>query len=67
MSDLIPKNASSYAHLDHVRLPLVTFQAGDRGEHIFDISMAPVLTFDFRNGRNVPRAESISSSGQQDQ
>jgi hypothetical protein len=31
------------SYLDHHGLPLVALQARDRSEHVFDISMAPVL------------------------
>jgi hypothetical protein len=33
------------SYLDHHGLPLVALQARDRSEHVFDISMTPVLAF----------------------
>lgn len=42
-------------------------QTGDGREHIFNITMAPILTLDLRDRRDVARAERRSFAGQKHQ
>jgi hypothetical protein len=39
--------------LDHHGIPFVMADAGDRLEHIFDVSMTPVFTLNRRDGGNI--------------
>lgn len=50
---LVPQPISKINPLDHNRRPLVTFNKGDGLEHIFDITMAPVLALDGGDGSDV--------------
>jgi len=50
---LVPQPISKINPLDHNRRPLVTFDKGDSLEHIFDITMAPVLALDGGDGSDV--------------
>ena len=38
-------NVAIWIYLDHVALPLMSFQARDRREHVFNVAMSPVFAF----------------------
>jgi len=46
---IIPKVNS----LDHHGIPFVVLDAGNLLKQIFDVAMAPIMTFDGRDGCNV--------------